>query len=65
MSQIQIFVNADYIARGLSAPLADEWSVYDNTAVGVAELVAEFNGTTISIKVPKIWQKLQALATAH
>lgn len=49
----------------LYAPLADEWSVYDNTAVGVAEFVAEFDGTTISIKAPKIWQKLQALATAH
>ena len=49
----------------LYAPLADEWSVYDNSANVMAELLADFDGASVVVRTPQTWQRLQTLATAR
>lgn len=48
----------------LYAPLADIWTVYDNSANVTAAPVAKFKDDAVSIKDPIAWLRLQKLATA-
>ena len=49
---------------GLYLPLANEWSVYDNSTNLAAVLVAEFDGAETTVKRAKTWQMLQSLKNA-
>lgn len=48
----------------LYAPLADEWTVFDNSTPPQAQWVASLVGHRMTVKEPITWHKLQKLRTA-
>jgi len=74
---IETFVNADYIARGLSGQhpervalaagriMLARWAMFDNSHAGHAELIAEQAGHKLKVFKERTWQKLQKLNNAH
>ena len=43
----------------LYAPIADEWTLFDNSASSSAQRVASYWGNKLQITDQKVWQKLQ------
>ncbi len=48
----------------LYTPLADDWTVYDNSLAGQAAMIASFANGTLNILEPKPWLKLQRISLA-
>lgn len=70
---IETFVNADYIARDLCgrslsnffklyAPLADEWTLFDNSSSPSALTVAAHAAHKLTVSKTSTWLKLQKLS---
>ena len=49
----------------LYTPLADDWTVYDNSSVTQAKMIASFADGTLNILEPKPWLKLQQIHQAN
>lgn len=49
----------------LYQPLADEWTVFDNSTAGASALVASHNRQTTTVKDESTWRRLQHLAARY
>lgn len=49
----------------LYTPLADDWTVYDNSAISQAKMIASFADCALNILEPKPWLKLQRIPLAN
>lgn len=49
----------------LYTPLADDWTVYDNSSITQAKMIASFADGTLNILEPKPWLKLQQIHQAN
>jgi predicted ABC-type ATPase len=49
----------------LYTPLADDWTVYDNSSITQAKMIASFADGTLKILEPKPWLKLQQIHQAN